>query len=224
MKRQPINEVHWINPAQLRANDYNPNKVFTPEMELLEISLLEDGFTQPAVVMLDEGVIAPPTYRAAAAQALVQLLKQDELHSESPASFSVRVSERADRIISNALAEVTGVIVDGFHRWTLAQRSQSVRAMTGGFLPCVFLDDTKTLADRMLSTVRHNRARGQHGILAMGDIVRSLQSELTHEEIEQRCGMESEEIERLSELRGSPELRGKDSFGKGWVPTRAGKV
>lgn len=80
--------------------------------------------------------------------------------------------------------------------------------------------DKKTLADRMISTVRHNRARGQHGILRMGDIVRALRDEgLTSEEIERRLGMESEERERLAELRGSPELAGKDSFGRGWVPT-----
>jgi hypothetical protein len=31
------------------ANDYNPNKVAPPEMELLEISIVNDGYTQPIV-------------------------------------------------------------------------------------------------------------------------------------------------------------------------------
>jgi len=31
------------------ANDYNPNKVAPPEMELLEVSIVNDGYTQPIV-------------------------------------------------------------------------------------------------------------------------------------------------------------------------------
>jgi hypothetical protein len=31
------------------ANDYNPNKVAPPEMELLELSIVNDGYTQPIV-------------------------------------------------------------------------------------------------------------------------------------------------------------------------------
>jgi hypothetical protein len=70
--------------------------------------------------------------------------------------------------------------------------------------------------------VRHNRARGQHGILKMGNIIRALQeSGMSEEAIHARLGMEPEEQERLSDIRTSPEAAGKDSFGKGWVP--AGK-
>ena len=36
------------------ANEYNPNRVAEPEMELLQISIEEDGFTQPVVVYYDE--------------------------------------------------------------------------------------------------------------------------------------------------------------------------
>lgn len=46
---QPVNRVVWLPRDQLVANDYNPNKVAPPEMRLLEISILEDGWTQPIV-------------------------------------------------------------------------------------------------------------------------------------------------------------------------------
>ena len=39
---------------KIRANDYNPNKVATPEMKLLKHSIQEDGYTQPVVTFYDE--------------------------------------------------------------------------------------------------------------------------------------------------------------------------
>jgi len=36
--------------SEVRANDYNPNSVAPPEMELLRLSIEADGFTQPIVV------------------------------------------------------------------------------------------------------------------------------------------------------------------------------
>jgi ParB-like chromosome segregation protein Spo0J len=47
---QPVAAVEWVDRERLRSNSYNPNTVFTPEMRLLKISILEDGWTQPIVV------------------------------------------------------------------------------------------------------------------------------------------------------------------------------
>ena len=49
---QPVARVYWIPVGMIEANDYNPNVVAPPEMELLELSIREDGFTQPIVVWL----------------------------------------------------------------------------------------------------------------------------------------------------------------------------
>lgn len=46
----PVSRVRWVPADQVRANDYNPNSVATPEMELLRLSIESDGFTQPIVV------------------------------------------------------------------------------------------------------------------------------------------------------------------------------
>ena len=40
---------------QLRANDYNPNNVAPPEMRLLQLSIMSDGYTQPIVAWPDGG-------------------------------------------------------------------------------------------------------------------------------------------------------------------------
>lgn len=46
---EPVDCVVWVPGEQVEANDYNPNSVAPPEMKLLEISISEDGYTQPIV-------------------------------------------------------------------------------------------------------------------------------------------------------------------------------
>lgn len=46
---EPVDCVIWVPSEQVEANDYNPNSVAPPEMKLLEISITEDGYTQPIV-------------------------------------------------------------------------------------------------------------------------------------------------------------------------------
>jgi hypothetical protein len=48
-KNEPVDYVKWVKCDEVVANDYNPNKVAPPEMELLEISIMNDGYTQPVV-------------------------------------------------------------------------------------------------------------------------------------------------------------------------------
>jgi ParB-like chromosome segregation protein Spo0J len=48
-KEEPIDYVKWVINENVVANDYNPNKVAPPEMELLEVSIMNDGYTQPIV-------------------------------------------------------------------------------------------------------------------------------------------------------------------------------
>ncbi len=54
-KNEPVDFVKWIHSENVIANDYNPNKVAPPEMELLEISIMNDGYTQPVVTFPKEG-------------------------------------------------------------------------------------------------------------------------------------------------------------------------
>lgn len=46
---EPVDFVKWVKNDNVVANDYNPNKVAPPEMELLEVSIMNDGYTQPIV-------------------------------------------------------------------------------------------------------------------------------------------------------------------------------
>lgn len=53
MRREPVDFVRWIPADTLRANDYNPNSVAPPEMRLLQLSIMQDGYTQPIVAWPD---------------------------------------------------------------------------------------------------------------------------------------------------------------------------
>jgi ParB-like chromosome segregation protein Spo0J len=51
---EPVDFVRWVANDTVIANDYNPNKVAPPEMQLLEVSIMNDGYTQPIVSFLNE--------------------------------------------------------------------------------------------------------------------------------------------------------------------------
>lgn len=49
----PVYNVQAVPIEKVMANDYNPNAVAPPEMRLLELSIWEDGYTQPVVTYYD---------------------------------------------------------------------------------------------------------------------------------------------------------------------------
>tara|TARA_R110002110_G_scaffold339171_1_gene549582 strand:+ start:1354 stop:1878 length:525 start_codon:yes stop_codon:yes gene_type:complete len=167
-EHNPLGHIKWVDPDTLFANDYNPNHVFGPELELLRTSLLENGWTQPVV------------------------------------------------------AQESGEIVDGFHRTTLAQRDKSVRALGGGKVPVVYVAGQTDRAEQMMATIRHNRARGKHSVILMGNIARSLVDDHGYdvEDLMHGLGMEREEVLRLLEVGEMPDVQGREVFGKAWVPDK----
>lgn len=50
----PVYNIKKIPVEKIQANDYNPNKVATKEMELLYTSIKEDGYTMPIVCYYDK--------------------------------------------------------------------------------------------------------------------------------------------------------------------------
>lgn len=166
---QPVSQVRWLHRDLLDKNDYNPNAIAPPELELLKLSILEDGWTMP----------------------ILTLPEQDGRYQ----------------------------IVDGYHRWKISADPQ-VFALTGGLVPTVqvALDPIH----RQMSTVRHNRARGTHGVLKMADIVRLMLADgVTEKELMKRLGMEREEVARLNNRAGMPQQVKATSFNSAWVPRRA---
>lgn len=90
-------------------------------------------------------------------------------------------------------------IIDGFHRWTVAQQEPLVTKL-GGMVPVVIVDHKDHSSD-MYGTITHNRARGTHLVTPMKGIVKRLLEEgKTLREIEKQTGMKAEEVFRLSEF------------------------
>lgn len=54
VEQHPVTNVMWVPVEKVRANDYNPNKVASVELQLLYVSIKADGFTQPIVTVRDE--------------------------------------------------------------------------------------------------------------------------------------------------------------------------
>lgn len=55
-KDEPVDCVLWVKNNLVIANDYNPNSVAPPEMELLRVSINNDGYTQPIVTYPDSNL------------------------------------------------------------------------------------------------------------------------------------------------------------------------
>jgi len=54
---EPVDLVQWVPNGEVEANDYNPNSVAPPEMELLRLSIANDGYTQPIVTFPHDGKV-----------------------------------------------------------------------------------------------------------------------------------------------------------------------
>jgi len=96
-------------------------------------------------------------------------------------------------------------IVDGFHRWTVSGHKE-IHELTDGLVPVVVLNEIGE-EEQMMATIRHNRARGQHGVKPMAVIMQKLKDDhkLDDKKLNKLLGMEDEEIRRLYEA-GSIEL------------------
>ena len=108
------------------------------------------------------------------------------------------------------------IVVDGFHRNRIAKEYDDIKKRTKGFLPIVVIE--KTLKERMASTIRHNRARGTHGIQSMSEIVEELYfMGWSDKKIGENLGMDRDEVLRLKQFTGLGNLFRNKDFSKSWV-------
>ncbi len=160
--KSPVYNVIAVPIEKIRANSYNPNSVAPPEMNLLEISIWEDGYTMPAVCYY---------------------LPDEDIYE----------------------------IVDGYHRYTTLKTSKRIFERENGMLPVVVIN--KDESNRMASTIRHNRARGNHSIELMSNIVAELtQSGMSDAWILKHIGMDKDELLRLKQVTGIASLFANKEF------------
>lgn len=164
---EPVECVQWVKEELVIANDYNPNSVAPPEMELLHTSIQEDGYTQPIVVYQHDGIYE---------------------------------------------------VVDGFHRNRVGKEYKDIHERIHGYLPVTVInDDRHEKADRIASTIRHNRARGKHKVEAMSDIVIELKRRnWSDAKIGRELGMDADEVLRLTQITGLAEMFADKDFSEAW--------
>lgn len=164
---EPVDFVRWIPADGVTANDYNPNSVAPPEMELLRLSIEADGYTQPIVTM--------------------------------PTELGVEV-------------------VDGFHRHRVGKEDPAIQQRIKGHLPVVQIrEDRQGKGDRIASTIRHNRARGKHQVVAMSEIVLDLKRRnWSDDKIGRELGMDPDEVLRLTQITGLAEAFKDRDFSEAW--------
>ena len=166
-QNEPVDCVQWVKAELVIANDYNPNTVAPPEMELLHTSIQEDGYTQPIVVYQHDGIYE---------------------------------------------------VVDGFHRNRVGKECKDIAERIHGYLPVTIINDERhDKADRIASTIRHNRARGKHRVEAMSDIVIELKRRnWSDNKIAKELGMDADEVLRLTQITGLAEMFADKDFSEAW--------
>ena len=106
-------------------------------------------------------------------------------------------------------------IVDGYHRYRTIIEHKDIYDREGGCLPVSVID--KPISDRMASTIRHNRARGNHDIELMVNIVADLvDSGMSDKWIRDNIGMDADELLRLKQISGLAALFKDKEFSKSW--------
>lgn len=166
-KNEPVDCVLWVKNETVHANDYNPNAVASPEMELLKLSIEADWYTQPIVTM-------------------------DE--------------------------EEKRTVIDGFHRNRVWKEYQTVKERIHGYLPVVTINkDREDRGDRMAATIRHNRARWEHKVESMSNIIMELKKRRwTDEKIAKELWMDADEVLRLAQITWLAEMFSDKEFSKAW--------
>lgn len=113
-------------------------------------------------------------------------------------------------------------IIDGFHRSTIAKLDKDVNNLTNGKVPCVVMDMSEP--ERILLTIRINRAKGSHSAYKMHKVVSEL-VEKYHVPIKTICtelGMDKSEVDLLLEKNVFSKLKIDENtkFNQAWIPRK----
>lgn len=111
------------------------------------------------------------------------------------------------------------LIIDGFHRASLAKTSKAVRSLTSGKVPCAVLD--VSTAEAMMLTVRMNRAKGSHIAIKMHELVAELVTVhgQTPKYIAESIGATADEVELLLQDGVFKALKIEEhKYSTAWIP------
>lgn len=131
---------------------------------------------------------------------------------------SINADGYTQPIVTHHSDEERFIVVDGFHRQRVGKKSGPIRKRLHGYLPVVAIRSARSSAgDRIAATIRHNRARGVHGVLPMTDIVITLLRDGWSEvDVARELGMDDDEVLRFKQVSGLPELFRNYEYSRSW--------
>lgn len=123
-------------------------------------------------------------------------------------------------IVTHEVDDDVTEVVDGFHRNRIGREIAEVRERCHGRLPVTRIRADRTdVGARIAATIEHNRARGEHQVDRMSEIVRMLyQQGWSEQRIMKELGMEADEVLRLKQMTGLAELFASREFSEAWEP------
>lgn len=131
---------------------------------------------------------------------------------------SIREDGYTQPIVAFEQSDAPHEVVDGFHRNRVGRDVIDIRARILGHLPVVKINGSREgRSDRIAATIRHNRARGRHGVTAMSDIVIELaRRNWSDARIAKELGMDPDEVLRLKQISGLAEMFADRAFSEAW--------
>ena len=110
-------------------------------------------------------------------------------------------------------------VVDGFHRYITMKRHADIRERSNAHVPVTIID--KSINERRASTVRHNRASGEHTTAGKSEVVfEMLDDGWDDERICEELGMEPEELARIKHITGFAKLFDDADYSQPWKATQ----
>ena len=116
----------------------------------------------------------------------------------------------------------TSYIIDGFHRWFLAQSNKPILKRDQGFVPVTYLDVDEV--DAMIAHVRLNRARGEIVPRYLSSLVKDVLRSRKYEDddVKKMLGMGVDEFSLLTD---GAILKKADlaeyEYSKAWIPVES---
>lgn len=131
---------------------------------------------------------------------------------------SIQADGYTQPIVSMADLDGRYEVIDGFHRHRVGKECEDIQSRVHGYLPLVQIRESQIdRNDRMAATIRHNRARGEHRVESMADIVVELKRRFwSDEKIAKELGMEPDEVLRLTQVTGLAGLFADREFSEAW--------
>ena len=171
-------------------NKYNPNRMTEHDRALLKQSILEDGWTQPIVVLPDNTVVDGEQRWTVSGMPVTSAEIQeiiDKMNERQQEGYEV----------SDSILARLGINLIILKEYEEKNQVGTLAALTQDLVPITGVEFSDK-AHQMISTIRHNRARGNHQVDIMADITADLKRMgLDFDDLFVRLGMTDEEAHRM---------------------------